>query len=207
MIREYSQTDFERCKGIINLVWEFDSRFSPNQLSELFKNIYVGNSLSESNFTKVIEENGIVQGFIFGKSGNRNLYKTEYSGFLGRLKVSYDLCTVKGISLKRKMNYIKMINEHEVNRRRIEPNRENEVNLFAVNPNTQGKGFGKLLMNSFIDFCKEKNVTRITLETDKECNTGFYDYFGFKVKGEFYSPLLKEYSGKSGMSFIYELDL
>lgn len=79
--------------------------------------------------------------------------------------------------------------------------------MFALAPKTQGKGYGKLLMNAFIEYCNTKKVNRITLETDSECNYRFYKHFGFKIKGEFYSALQKEYSGKSGDSYIYELKL
>lgn len=207
MIREHTNKDFIRCVEIINTVWDFDSKFSPSQLSDLFKNVYVGGSLSASNYAIVVEENDIVQGFLFGKCGNENLIRNKYSGFFGQLKILYQLLFLNGISLKRKFYYLKIIGEHEKNRRIIEPSRENEVNLFAVDPNTQGKGYGKILMNYFIEICRKHNINRITLDTDKECNYGFYDHFGFKIKGEFYSPLQKEYSGKSGDSYVYELKI
>lgn len=207
MIRNYNDKDFSRCIEIVNKVWDFDNRFNPAQLSELFKRVYVGSSLSASNYSVVVEEDGFVKGFLLGKCGNNNLYKTEYSGLIGNLRLLTQLLLVKEVKLKKKLYYLDIIGEHEKNRRKIEPSRENEVNLFAVDPNTQGKGYGKILMNSFIEFCKKQNVNRVTLDTDKECNYGFYDHFGFKVKGEFYSPLQKEYSGKSGDSYIYELKI
>lgn len=206
MIREFRKDDFDKCVEIVNKVWDFN-RFHPQQLSELFKKVYVLSSLSASNFAIVVEENSNVQGFLFGNCGKKNLYKTEYSGLIGNLRFLAQLLLVKEVKLKKKLFYLDIIGAHEKNRRKIEPARENEVNLFAVAPNTQGKGYGKLLMNSFIDYCRKQNVSRITLDTDKECNYGFYDHFGFKIKGEFYSPLQKEYSGKSGDSYVYELKI
>ena len=150
----------------------------------------------------VLDEN-IVHGFLFGKCGKKNLIKGEYSRLKGNFKLLRKLFSIKGVSFKKKLLYLNMFSEHDRNRQKIEPNRENEVNSFAVNPNSQGKG----LMNAFIDFYKVKKVKRITLDTDKECNYKFYENFGFKIKGEFYSPLQKEYSGKSGESFIYEINI
>ena len=207
MLRDFNFNDFSSCVEIVNKVWDFDSRFHPAQLSELFKRVYVGSSLSASNYAVVVEEDLIVKGFLFGNCGKTNLFKNEYSGLSGSRRLLIELLFLKGVKLKKKLYYLDIIGEHEKNRRKIEPSRENEVNLFAVDPNTQGKGYGKTLMNSFIEFCKKQNVKRITLDTDKECNYGFYDHFGFKVKGEFYSPLQKEYSGKSGDSYIYELKI
>lgn len=205
MIRKFEKSDLDKCVEIVNDVWDFDSRFIPAQLSELFKRAYIGGSFSASNFAIVIEEDRIVKGFLFGKCGSRNLFKGEYGGIKGGLRFLLQLLFLKGVSLKKKLYYINILREHEKNRRKVEPTRENEVNLFAVTPKTQGKGYGKLLMNAFIDYSKNLNVNRVTLDTDKECNYGFYEHFGFKVKGEFYSPLQKEYSGKSGDSYVYEL--
>ena len=70
---------------------------------------------------------------------------------------------------------------------------------------SQGKGWGKQLMNGFISACRNKKIKRIVLETDKESNLDFYEHLGFKSIGTFYSPLLKEFSGLSGDTFIYEL--
>lgn len=207
MIRPFKNSDLTRCAAIVNKVWTFNSKFKPEQLSELFLDYYTGGSLSASNFAVVAEEHNIVKGFLFGKCGNEKLIKTGYSGLWGKIKFLFQLLFLRGVSLKKKWFYLNIAGVHEVNRRKVEPERINEVNLFAVDPDTQGKGYGKLLMNDFIEHCKKENVSRITLDTDGECNTGFYDHFGFKVKGTFDSPLQKEYSGKSGLSIVYELKL
>lgn len=207
MIKKYENKDYSTCKKIINDIWYFDNRFKPQNLSKLFKKIYILDSLSISNFAIVIEEDGDVKGFLFGNCGNKNLYKNEYSGLLGRLRVITDLLLTSGVSLKKKLHYMNIIKEHEKNRDKIEPSRANEVNLFAVNPKSQGKGYGKILLNEFINYCKTKKVNRITLETDKECNYKFYTHLGFEVKGKFYSPLQKEYTGTSDESFVFELML
>ena len=207
MIRPFKSSDITRCAVIVNKVWNLSSRFRPESLSDLFLDYYTGGTLSASNFAVVAEEHNVVKGFLFGKCGNRNLIKTGYSGLSGKIKFLIQLLFLRGVSMKKKWYYLKIAGEHEINRRKVEPERINEVNLFAVDPEAHGKGYGKLLMNSFIDYCKKENVSRITLDTDGECNTGFYDHFGFKVKGTFDSPLQKEYSGKSGLSIVYELKL
>lgn len=205
MIREYKESDFLVCVEIVNDVWNFDNKFKPRELSEFFKKIYTGGSLAASNYNVVVVEDGIVKGFLFGKCGKNPVHKNEYSGILGGLKSLLQLFSVKGVSLRKKIYFLKYLIVHEKERVKIEPTRDNEVHLFAVETNTQGKGYGKLMMNSFINFCKKQNVTRITLDTDKECNVGFYEHFGFKVKGKFFSPVQMEYSEKSGDTYVYEL--
>jgi GNAT superfamily N-acetyltransferase len=207
MIREYETEDFDACVELVNRVWDFDSKFEPQRLAQLFKMIYTAASLSESNFYIVIEEKQNVKGFLFGKAGSSDLYKTEYSGVLGDVKILYQLLFLKEVKIKKKLYYFKIALEHHSNRKKVNPKAVNEVNLFAVNPTSQGKGYGRQLMDTFIDYCRKLGVERITLETDKECNYGFYDHLGFSVKGEFYSPLQKEYSGVSGNTYLYELVL
>jgi|GEM_PF-6588069 len=36
MISDFTQIDFEKCVEVVNDVWDFDNRFMPIQLSELF---------------------------------------------------------------------------------------------------------------------------------------------------------------------------
>jgi ribosomal protein S18 acetylase RimI-like enzyme len=207
MVREFRAADITACTEIVNKVWDFKNRFKPKELASLFQSYYTAGSLAQSNFHVVLEERGKTEGFLFGRCGNRSLYKNEYSGLVGSLRFLYRFIVLRGVSFRRKTYYMKILSVHEKNRRSIEPNKLNEVNLFAVDPATQGQGYGKRLMNKFIEHCRSRGAERITLETDEECNYGFYEHFGFSVIGIFDSPLQKEYSGKSGRCFVYELRL
>lgn len=207
MLRTYHDQDFAACVEIVNQVWGFDQKFTPPALSTLFKEMYTGVSLAASNFYRVVEEDGQVVGFLFARCGADALYRNAYSGSVGVLRFFYRLLTTRGVSLKRKLYYVQIIVQHEMNRRAVEATRLNEANLLAVDPRTQGKGYGRLLMDAYITQCRVLQVTRITLETDKESNYGFFQHYGFTVKGEFYSPLQQAYTGASGDSFVYELKL
>jgi len=207
IIRKYEKKDYLDCIRIVNEIWDFDGRYFPNELAEFIKRAYFLTNLSKSNFTVVIEEQGNVQGFLFGKSGKESLYKTQYSGFRGTLRIIREMLSVKAVPLKKKLRYLWMQWIHERNRCKILPERENEINLFAVDPDAQGRGFGKLLIGDFIEYCRKQNAKTITLETDQESNYNFYYHLGFKKIGEFYSPSLKEYTGSSGNSYLFELEL
>jgi ribosomal protein S18 acetylase RimI-like enzyme len=205
MIRDYQPSDFDNCVNLVNKVWEFDKHFSPVELAKLFQRIYTGGSLAESNFRKVVEEKDQLKGFLFGKIENQMIPKSEFSGFLGQLKIILKLLSVKGAPFKRKWGYLKKINSHEINRRKVESRRCSEINLFVVDPESQGRGWGKKLINEFMAACQNLDIKRIVLETDRESNFGFYEHLGFKTKGSFYSPLLQEYSGESGETYVFEL--
>ncbi len=207
MIREYCSSDYSRCREIVDEVWRFSDVFKPEQLADLFLDVYTGGSLAASNYALVIEDAGSVQGFLFGKCGSGRTIRTRYSGLRGNLRFLWQLVTIKGLTWKTRTEYMARVNEHEVNRLRAEMHRDNEVQLFAVSPASQGKGYGKALMEAYIQECKRMNVKRVTLDTDTESNYVFYEHFGFKRIAEFYSPIQELYSGTDGSSFVYELNL
>lgn len=207
MVRDYHATDFEGCVNLVNLVWKFDQHFAPPALAYFFQRAYTGGSLAGSNFLKVVEEDSQIKGFLFGKIEHQPLYRSEFSGFGGQLKIILGLFLIKGLPWKRKWGYLHKINTHEINRRQVESKNGSEVNLFVVDPACQGQGWGKLLLHEFIGACQQAQVKRIVLETDKESNYGFYEHLGFRKKGSFHSPIQQEFSGKSGETYVYELYL
>ncbi|HKO76105.1 MAG TPA: GNAT family N-acetyltransferase, partial [Flavobacterium sp.] len=56
-------------------------------------------------------------------------------------------------------------------------------NLFIL-PEYIGKGFGKYLMNDFLNRMKEEKFNKITLDSEPNAES-FYLKFGFKKIGEF----------------------
>lgn len=207
MIRQYTKKDFSACIEITNAVWDIDKKVTPPNLADYIKIIYVGGGLANSNFKTVYEEDGVVKGFIFGNSGNQAVLTRKLNNSWMNFIFLTELMFLKGISFKRKRFYMKILGEHDQNREKLEPSRKNEVNLFAVAPNTQGKGYGRKLMSAFMEFCQSNDADRIILETDMECNYKFYEHLGFERKGTFFSPFQLEYSQKSGDCFIYEIGL
>ena len=81
MIRDFQESDFDGCAHLVNKVWDFDRHFPPSELSNLFLRIYTGSSLAESNFKKVVDENGKISGFLFGKVENQPLQMNDFRGF------------------------------------------------------------------------------------------------------------------------------
>lgn len=205
MIRDFQENDFNLCTALVNKVWGLDKHFSPAGLAVFVQNLFVGMSAANSNFLKVIEDNNTIVGLIFGKIEKQKCYKNSYSGILGFLKLIKQLFTIKGVSFGEKYNLLKGIISHEKKRKKVESKKSSEVNLFAVHPDSQGKGYGKKLINEFIQTCKQYGVKRLVLETDADCNYGFYENIGFKHIASFESKLLKRFSEKSSETFIYEL--
>ena len=103
--------------------------------------------------------------------------------------------------------FVSCINEKPIGFASWDP-RQKPLGIIGQNcilPEYQGKGFGKQLINEFILTCKKEGTLRIILETDAECNYGFYENLGFNHIASFGSPLQKEFSRNSGETFIFEL--
>ncbi|MCC6517184.1 MAG: GNAT family N-acetyltransferase [Chitinophagales bacterium] len=64
-------------------------------------------------------------------------------------------------------------------------------NLFVL-PSYIGKGFGKLLMNNFIDRIKNTEIKKITLESEPKAEK-FYEYFGFHTIGHIETSIKDRY--------------
>ena len=206
-MREYRPSDVDRCVAIVNQAWDFDARLRPQSLADFVKRLYTAGTLAESRYARVIDSDGEVQAFLFGRAGAGDMYHNEYSGVRGRMRTLARLLTLPGVSFAAKFHWLRVINAHEIARRRVEPIGEGEVTLFAAAVESRGQGFGQRLMDAYVTHCRQLGVARVTVETDIESNYGFYDHYGFTVVGEFTSPMNQRFSGGSGRSFVYELTL
>jgi GNAT superfamily N-acetyltransferase len=205
--REYRPTDLGRCVAIVDEVWDFDGHLRPRTLADFVKRLYTSGSLAESRYARVIDRDGEVQAFLFGRAGTSDLYRNEYSGVIGRVRTLCRFLGLRGVGFATKLGWLRAIAVHQITRQRIEPVGEGEVTLFAAALAAQGKGYGRRLMDAYVDHCRELGIERLTVETDVESNYGFYDHYGFTRIGEFNSPTNQRFSGGSGRSFVCELKL
>lgn len=93
------------------------------------------------------------------------------------MNIFLKLFRIKGVTFKKKFGHIYKIISHERNRQKVEPKKSSEVNLFVVDPECQGRGWGKQLLNEFIAACQKSGIKRVIVETDDESNIGFYEHF------------------------------
>lgn len=61
-------------------------------------------------------------------------------------------------------------------------NEGGQIRLFGTHPTTQGKGVGKALMQTAMNYCKEKDYHRVFLWTIDICSAALhlYEKYGFK---------------------------
>jgi len=200
IFRDYKCTDYEACESLVNGAWKFDDHFKPQALSDIAKCMYTKGSVINSNFKKVVEVDGKVEGFIFGL--NERGHKPKRGVWFG-LNILRRILFVKGVSFREKRKLFWALNTHEVNRSKVVDRGRSEIVLFVVSPRQQGDGNGKRLLSEFIAQCKESGVRSIVVETNKLGASSFYEGVGFQHVGDFYSPL-HEYAEKDGQACMYE---
>ena len=64
-------------------------------------------------------------------------------------------------------------------------NQEAQISQLIVQPNKQGRGFGRTLLKWIIDQCERDKTDRIFLSS-KISKTNFYEHMGFKCRGKPY---------------------
>ena len=64
------------------------------------------------------------------------------------------------------------------------PGDDGVLHLFAVSSSCRGKGIGKMLFQSALNYMKQEKLKEFYLFTDTSCNYGFYEHQGMKRRLE-----------------------
>ncbi len=200
MLRDYDERDYVACEALVNEAWEFDRNFRPPSLAGLARKIYTRGSLLESNYRRVVEEDGAVVGFLFGYNefGSRVRGNTLFA-----LSIFGRLFCLKGLPFRHKRTFLAAIYNHGLNRSRVVRGKHSEIVLFVVKRDRQGKGYGKRLVSDFLSHCRAAGVETLVVETNSSGASGFYEHQGFVHIGDFDSPL-HEYAAPGGQACMYQ---
>jgi len=200
IFRDYESKDYSQCEALVNEAWELDINFKPQALADIAKQIYTKGSEINSNFKRVVEIDGNVVGFIFGL--NENTTKPK-GNFLFGLKIMWKLLRVKPICPRSRKELLGAFNVHEANRSKLVDRSRSEIVLFVVGKRFKGRGYGKSLWAEFLSHCHASSVRSIIVETNKEGASTFYEKLGFKIIGDFQSPV-HEFAAPNGQARMYE---
>ena len=110
---------------------------------------------------------------------------------------------MKAMKFREKLNFINSIGTHEKNKTALLKRRKSEIVLFVIHPVFQGRGIGEKLFDGFRSCCEKSKVESIIVETNKLGAASFYERIGFKLTGDFASPL-HNYITKNGQACLYE---
>jgi ribosomal protein S18 acetylase RimI-like enzyme len=204
-LRPYRGTDQEACAVVVDGTWGFGRRFA-EPMAGFARDLYLGGSLSVSDCGWVVEDEAGVRGFLLGRCGVGPHFVSAYGGLAGSLRAVARLLRLPGLPLKEKLRWLSAARSHAANRASIEPEADGEVVLFAIDAAARGRGYGRALMDAYLERCRAADTRRIVVETDTASSFGFYDHYGFEPVGSFHSPLNERFIGGAEESFVYQLE-
>jgi GNAT superfamily N-acetyltransferase len=207
---EYRPEFFRTCVDIMGDTWNFNEYFPGLRISNLINELFFQSAIIGMNHREVIvDDSGNAHGYLFGKLPGepgvplqtardnvrlalRLLYHYLAGSFGDRKnarKIAIDLMQVESLLTGKKTP------EHAY------------VGLFFVSSSLRGMGWGKRLMDRFVNRARYRDASAVYLWTDLGCNYGFYDNYGFTRVVEIASPLLSKFTGGiNGFAYEKRLD-
>lgn len=179
-LREYQKQDFKALETIIRETWHYDDFASPKTAKKLAK-VFLSSCLTNYTFSRVAVLDGNVVGIIL--TNNIAKHKCSFSNRLLQIKSILSL-----YSSKEGRNVSKIFsNVSGIDKKLLNENNKTypaEIALFAVSSSCRGKGIGKILFQSALDYMKQEKLKEFYLFTDTSCNYGFYEHQGMKRRLE-----------------------
>lgn len=175
----YRKDYLEDLARIVMETWHFEKDLKNPKDPMLINRYYIKSCLIGSVHQDVVVENGRALGVLFGSDERRGgLAKAlAFAGlgvrFLGEILLG---------RLGRRRAALRMIREMSWMSRAGEAVKgfDSEVNLFILSGATRGKGYGRALMDRYLDFCRAQGMKKVFLWTTPTCTYSFYDRYGFQ---------------------------
>ena len=179
-LREYQKQDFKTLETIIRETWHYDDFSSPKTAIKLAK-VFLSSCLTNYTFSRVAVVDGKVAGIIL--ANNIAKHKCPLSNRLLQIKSILSLYISKeGRNVSKIFGNVNGIDKQLLN----ENNKTYpaELALFAVSSSYRGKGIGKMLFQTALDYMKQERLKEFYLFTDTSCNYGFYEHQGMQRRLE-----------------------
>lgn len=188
--REYQKEDFKMLVNIIRETWHYDEFSSPKTAVKLAR-VFLSSCLTNHTFSRVALLNDKPIGIILVK--NTATHKCPLKYRLKQMKSILSLYLSKeGRKVSKIFGSVNGIDKQLL--ADVDKKYPAELALFAIDSSCRGKGIGKKLFNSGLEYLKEQKINEFYLFTDTSCNYGFYEHQGmvrrcereniFNIKGQ-----------------------
>ena len=188
--REYQKEDFKVLENIVRETWHYDEFSSPKTAVKLAR-VFLSSCLTNHTFSRVALLNNKPIGIILVK--NIATHKCPLKYKLKQMKSIFSLYLSKeGRKVSKIFGNVNGIDKQLL--ADVDKSYPAELALFAIDTSCRGKGIGKKLFNSALEYLKEQNLNEFYLFTDTSCNYGFYEHQGmvrrceqehiFNIKGQ-----------------------
>ena len=178
--REFQKQDTTYVADIIKEAWNYDRLTTPKTAKKLSM-LYLYSCLSNQTYTQVALENDIPIGIIMEKNAASHKcpfrYRLKQIGALVSIYLSKE-----GRKVMKTFESVNHIDKDLI--KETGCTYEGEVSFFAVSSRARGKGIGKELFRSLLDYMKSQKLKNFYLFTDTSCNYGFYEHQGMIRRGQ-----------------------
>ena len=173
-LREYQEPDFNELVKIVEKTWHYDEFSSPKTASKL-AHVFLSSCLTNYTFSQVAILKDKVVGIILVKDIKQHKCPIKY-----RIKqVSAILSLYLSKEGRNVLNIFDSVNDIDKQLLKSSPiSYSAELTLFVVSSSCRGKGIGKELFKSVIEYMKIQKLKDFYLYTDTSCNYGFYEHQG-----------------------------
>lgn len=179
-LREYQKEDFEELQTIVRKTWHYDDLCSAKTAEKLAR-VFLSGCLTNYTFSKVAVLDGKVVGVIL--VNNKAKHRCPLSNRLVQIQAIASLfCSKEGRNVSKIFGSVNGIDQQLLEEKKKDY--PAELALFAVSESCRGKGIGKILFQSALDYMKEEDLASFYLFTDTSCNYGFYEHQGMKRQAE-----------------------
>ena len=174
ILREFKKSDRPALENVVREAWKYDRFCSPKTAAKMAK-VYLNSCLTNQTFTRVAEVDGVPVGIIIGKD-IRN-HKCPLSLRLAWLHSVLGLMIAKeGREISRIFEYVQGIDKELLSS--CDKDYKGELAFFAISEKCRGKGLGRKLFQTVVEYMKTKNISEFYLFTDTSCNYLFYEHLG-----------------------------
>lgn len=179
-LREYQKQDFKVLETIIKETWYYDEFASPKTSVKLAQ-VFLSSCLTNYTFSRVALLNDEVIGIILVKDIAN--HKCPLSCRLKQIQSIVSLFLSKeGRNVSKIFENVSGIDKQLLSQ--THKSYPAELALFAVSSSCRGKGIGKKLFQSALEYLQKQQLDEFYLFTDTSCNYGFYEHQGMIQKNE-----------------------
>lgn len=180
ILREYQKADHKALENVVREAWKYDRFCSPKTAAKMAK-VYLNSCLTNQTFTRVAEINGEPVGIIMGKDIQN--HKCPIS-----LRIKW-IQSIVSLYISREGREISKIFEcvQGIDKELLSScnkQYQGELAFFAISEKCRGKGLGRKLFQTVVDYMKSKGIFEFYLFTDTSCNYPFYEHLGLTRRCE-----------------------
>lgn len=180
-LETFTKYDYEQMTKLISEVWDFSDYFPNNKAKTAMCRFYLYSSLLNATFGKIAVAEGKIIGFLIGKSqkGNKLFYSVPL--FIRMLKEFLILMFHSDFSSKKKLTDMVSISRfYTISMKKEQLYTKGNIELFVTGKEFQGLGIGKKLLNTYENYMIGNECLIYHVQTDSNCNYGFYEYHNFE---------------------------